>query len=261
MQASHSHYGHSKGTEHHANDDTHGKKNEADAQQSPSHPFREWIKIHQAKLKHVGADQWLIVVATLVMAASAVVYSCYARGQLQTMKDTLAKSEDTAIKQLSPYVLYVSGTVKMDGAGRGYNVTIDTKNFGQTPALAVTRWIDSKVRKHLDDPYKTGIPSIEFPLKETELVTVDRGPGQPFQVTQHFELQSPIKPDDSLYVWGQVKYFNVFTRCQLEMFLLQTNQPIVSGATMDLSAVIIATESGHPCENTPYGPKLKTPQP
>jgi hypothetical protein len=48
------------------------------------------MSLHRGKLKEVGLNEWLIVVATAVMAGSTVLYTVYARKQLGTMQNTLA---------------------------------------------------------------------------------------------------------------------------------------------------------------------------
>ena len=52
-------------------------------------PFREWLRLHLDKLKHVGLHEWLMVAATAAIALSTVLYTYYARGQLDTMQKTL----------------------------------------------------------------------------------------------------------------------------------------------------------------------------
>lgn len=56
---------------------------------NPSSPFKSWVRSHWEKAKHVGFHEWLMLLATIAMAGSTIVYTHYAREQLATMQGQL----------------------------------------------------------------------------------------------------------------------------------------------------------------------------
>jgi hypothetical protein len=89
------------------------------------------------------------------------------------------------------------------------------KNRGQSAAYSVTYWWDSDVLPVSTAPQRVGLVEI----RETGQISSDIDPTGEWPIEQ---AAKPISPEDlravrdsvkSIYVWGIVKYRDVFMRC------------------------------------------------
>ncbi|MGA3095897.1 MAG: hypothetical protein ABSF25_05540 [Bryobacteraceae bacterium] len=67
--------------------ETAGRSANSEQNTYPPSPARKWTALHLDKLKHVGLHEWLMIAATVVMAASTTAYAIYAGRQLKTMEN------------------------------------------------------------------------------------------------------------------------------------------------------------------------------
>ena len=165
---------------------------------------------------------WATVAGVVVVA----IYTTVAAWQACLTRESIVLADDTAKRQLRAHVLYDSASL----AGKPPSIiTLKFKNSGQTPAYNVTYWWKAKVFGLKE----TGI--LEF--ADTEDASSDIGAGG------FFETEQPIFPADIeaarqgkkiIYVWGMVKYRDIYQRCQFSMFALR------NGANIDTNIGLIS---------------------
>src|ERR1017187_7565784 len=59
-------------------------------------PPESWIELHLRKLREVGFHDWLMLLATVAIAASTITYTHYASGQLGAMRGQLAEMKSSS---------------------------------------------------------------------------------------------------------------------------------------------------------------------
>ena len=197
--------------------------------------------MHREKPK---VTDWLTVGLSLFVALAAIVSAWVFQGQLTEARKLTAFSEEISKRQFSPYLFYDNGKVNVSKDGRKYIVSIQVKNSGQTPAYSATHWFTAEELSRLSDPFaffRWDNPNpIVFRKHERQNVA-DIGPGQSLCIKAEFPLVGSLT-DDTIYVWGDVKYRDQFGQCQAEVFVLQTTIPS-NGSSLQLAAVMPYAEN------------------
>jgi hypothetical protein len=166
-----------------------------------------------------------------------------------------ATALDTERRQLRAHVLFGEAFVTV--AGTKLKAAVAVKNSGQTPAYSLTDWWAMKISPNIDNPYgKDG--SRPLPLEETGAESVDIGSGRvqtlypaakTIDITSD-ELEAVRAGRLFVYLWGIVKYRDVFQRCQLAAFFAK-NQPDFSTVDRSYLALVFHTaidvEAGAQC--------------
>ena len=197
----------------------------------PPAPVKEWIKLHREKLKHVGMHEWLMIIATIVMAASTTAYALYARRQLKAMEDQAfvtalavgqtqhmigqaieqtraaeisadaAKSAaDTAAAELRPwvsggFVLEAPLSISYDGTTAVAYIGLTLNNTGHSPALNVRQ------RSVLfEAPSDVSYPVAAAFIQKMIMTTCQRAKDDPFETTAIF----PGSPQKLLYCFATI---------------------------------------------------------
>jgi hypothetical protein len=134
-------------------------------------------------------------------------------------------ASDTAKRQLRSYVLYEHG--KILRTETAFEAEVIFKNTGQTPAYNVTTFINVDLRDTLKEPIDD--PTQIFEFKETGVATSDVGSNGIRRLKAGLNFDSPFEPffinagRKTIYVWGTVKYRDIFhpdtLRCQVATFL------------------------------------------
>lgn len=91
----------------HGTNDSSGGTENSEQENKPPPPVRTWVVLHWEKLKHVGLHEWVMIAATVAMAASTITYTVYSRKQLGVMQGTLEEmktSGQTASSQTSDII-------------------------------------------------------------------------------------------------------------------------------------------------------------
>lgn len=158
--------------------------------------------------------KWLVIVTGILCIAT--IASVVA---LIVTDNTL---KDTARRQLRAHLLYESATITMENSKPVLSVRF--KNSGATPAYEATYWWN--VKAYASDESAT----LEF--KETERASMDVGSGGVLDTDEKdvaAEVSAVKSGDKILYVWGVVKYKDVFQRCQYASFALRSGPKIDPG--------------------------------
>jgi hypothetical protein len=169
------------------------------------------------KANWVEKGTLFILGLTFVAAAYA---GCEAK-RLADLTDLLiVDAKDTAKRQLRAHVLYDSATFAI--RNKNAAITIRFKNSGNTPAYETTYWWNVKAF----GPTEAG--KLEFP--DTERSSLDIG-SQGFLDVDDKEIplsdiEEARKGNKIIYIWGLVKYRDVFQRCQLGSFALRSGSKI-----------------------------------
>ena len=184
-----------------------------------------------------GRLQWATFWATIETLIAALVAAVFTLGQWRTMNKTygeIEKQTTTAIeasrKQFSSDILYDNSRIDVSKDGKRYNVSIQLKNVGQTPAYSVTHWVTAQDMPRLADPFKHFDYRSQSPIRFVKPGfdgIADIGGGQSICLQGNFTVNG--KPSNAIYVWGDVKYSDVFNRCECDAFVLQSNGNIASG--------------------------------
>ena len=158
-----------------------------------------------------GITAVLALIAALASAFSAI----YSGQQAGIARAQLNLANHAEKRQLRAHILYDSVILSVDG-GKA-SAFLRFKNSAPTPAFNVTYWWDRKVI----DPTKPS--SLEF--TDTNAVSIDIGSGG-FLDTDEKEISSidveaVRNRKKIIYVWGLVKYKDVFQRCQIISFAFQ----------------------------------------
>jgi hypothetical protein len=195
----------------------------------------EWLRIwltdpnrERSKFVDIG-----MLALTFIIAVAALVSAWIFQGQL-------TEARNITKRQFSPYLLYEGGKVAIAKDGSSYTVSIQVKNFGQTPAYSVTHWVTAQAMSHLPDPFAHFDPrqgNVVFAETENQNAVSDIGPGQSICIQKTFP-GSHLSGDDVVYVWGDVKYGNQFHRCQFDAFVLQATGPIANGQELKLANIM-----------------------
>jgi hypothetical protein len=121
--------------------------------------------------------------------------------------------EDTAKAQLRAYVFVYNGQVSLVTIGAtkilAYKLSIELRNFGQTPARKYTTWIDHAVRNVDDLPFTRPAP-IDKRLAPTIMgptagVTIEDA--TPFNVDELDDIRAAKK---AIFIWGGCDYVDAF---------------------------------------------------
>jgi hypothetical protein len=187
--------------------------------------------------------RWTKFAVFLSLLVAVVIF-----GQWREMKSARDLATDTARRQLRAYVLHASTAAVF--SKDTYTVSIEFKNFGQTPAYNLTSVITPEIRTRMVDPYKQMVARGE----QTDDTSTDLGSLQPWKVetTQTFVTDDAarIGGDKALYVWARVQYRDTFQRCQYTSMYLRSDGRI--SAKGDLAMVVVRSDSADPeapCED------------
>jgi hypothetical protein len=211
---------------------------------------RKWSE----KAAHIFcvASNWLLefakpanVVAILLFLATLALY-CATRDLVKDAQRTSATAEANGKRQLRAYVLYNGGKINPGNAKDTFQVEIEIKNGGVTPAYNVTR---SCAKTVLPVGLKRPKPQM-FPFEETSVDTLDMLPGAVMPISEcrsiaftKTEMTSPT----AAYVLGVVKYRDLFQRCQEELFIAKG---VPKGAGWDLETIWqSASDPESPCDD------------
>jgi hypothetical protein len=136
-------------------------------------------------------------------------------------------ADDTAKRQLRAHVLYDGVTITQ--LKNTAAVSIRFKNSGATPAYETTYWWNVKAFT----PTEAG--KLEF--FDTEKASIDIGAGSFLDTDEReiplADIEEARRNNKIIYVWGLVKYRDVFQRCQYASFALR------SGTKIDFSKWIL----------------------
>jgi len=136
-----------------------------------------------------------------------------------------AIAEDTAKRQLRAYVLPSKAhfTIAEDGT---IDATLKIQNFGQTPALEKTSWMHFWIA---DFPLKEDLPN---PPDDFEMSVGIIGPGNytEFQDSRPRLSECAVRGIEdgsaALYLYGQIKYVDVFGEPHTSDFVYFTNAKV-----------------------------------
>jgi len=194
-------------------------------------------KKHSRERRECRPDQthWAKVLLEVAGVAFVAAYSYVAYRQLGTMNQTYGEIQtqttnalDASRRQFSPYILYDSSRIDVSKDGRRYRVSIQLKNVGQTPAYSVRHWATAKDMPRLADPYKHFSPPAPVGFLEPTFDGIaDIGGGQSICLQGEFTVNG--KSSNAIYVWGDLRYWDDFKRCEFDAFVLQSTGNIASG--------------------------------
>lgn len=122
-------------------------------------------------------------------------------------------SRNTAKRQLRAYVFVHNGDVRLvkigDSQKSWYKLSIELKNFGQTPAREYTIWIDNAIRNNDDPPFtdtpRNGKPSAPTIMGPTASSAVEYA--TPFE---DGEIEAIRDAKKAIFIWGACNYIDVF---------------------------------------------------
>jgi hypothetical protein len=123
-------------------------------------------------------------------------------------------------RQLRAHILYDGISItKHDTNG---TVSITLKNFGQTPAYNVTYWWDIRAFPSGD------IARLEF--QDTGISSLDVGSNGILETADrelsHADIKAVQAGAKTVFVWGLIKYRDVFQRCHLASFAFRGDRNI-----------------------------------
>jgi len=218
----------------------------------------DWIRVWltQPNRERSKFTDILLVILTLLVAVAGFWSAFIFQGQL-------TEARNLSKRQFSPYLLYEGGKAELIEGGRSLKVSVQVKNFGQTPAYSATHWLTAQVMDRLSDPFSYfdyRRPS-NIVFRDTAIQGVtDVGPGQSVCIRRIFPL-SQGAVGKVIYVWGDVKYADQSRKCQLEAFVLQGAGPIPGGASSSLADIMPwASDAMNPASCSETG-KAKPPWP
>jgi hypothetical protein len=180
-----------------------------------------WLRGYwHAKRRKSKCTEKASVILGFIAAIGALISAYFFWGQWNV-------AEDTAQRQLRAYILYDPARIERSKDGRTYVVSVQAKNFGQSPAYGVTHWLKAEIRDKFPDPYNSFIRK-EFRWTNTGGENVDLGSGQPMciQITEPANVDDWTNPAKTLYIWCDVKYRDTFGRCQYDAIFLKDTEPL-----------------------------------
>jgi hypothetical protein len=180
-----------------------------------------WFRTHWP-----GKPEVWIAWGTWLAVIAASIYAGIAAYQLCTMKDTEQR-------QLRAYLLADGGRVEFSKDG-SYTVYVQFKNSGQTPAYTVVHWLTAEIQDDIADPFHELFESHKIKWRKTGPENVDLGSGQSMCIMLKGTSVTPSIPlGKAIYVWGDVKYKDVFQReCQFDAFLLKSTERLDAGRVL-----------------------------
>ena len=94
---------------------------------------------------------------------------------------------------------------------------------------------------------------------ETQSTGIDIGVLQPISIKGTFPVAKRNTDNKTTLVWGQIKYRDIFQRCQIEQFRLQYTGQIVPNHLLPLESIAdTSSDPDLPCQEGIYK-KAKTP--
>jgi hypothetical protein len=167
------------------------------------------------------------VAAVVAYTTVAAWQSCLVSRQVGIMAQQVKEAREGVQRQLRAYVLYSGGQINSAGNGK-YQVNIDIKNGGATPAYNVTQ---SCAKINVGSALKQPNPD-SFPFEETHLETIDIGANSPANVSECRNItisESELTPPNAIYILGVAKYRDLFQRCQVEVYVAKQGRKIAGG--------------------------------
>jgi len=209
---------------------------------------------HRQKLRIKG----LLVLGAWLAFVAAAFYAWEAHKQLGEMRQSAGLSRQAMERQLSPHLVYAGGDLSKDG-----KVSVTFRNTGQSPAFATGSWwsyafmVDptpfiSEDHK-LDSVFGIGAPgelkqdigggNAEYPLPGADN----------HAVIKPAELLAGLKANRILFVWGIVKYRDLFQNCQHTAFVAES-VPGADGKSWTLAPYHESSSEPYACNSDrPFG--------
>jgi hypothetical protein len=216
----------------------------------------------KSKASWVEAGNLVVLTATLFAAGAAAFEARHMSNLTRraiSEADAAARKQqaisiDTEHRQLRAYVLLESA--RLIETHNGVTPTVSIKNSGQTPAYNVTSWWNVRAGPELPTLVDEGGHNV-LPFQETGSDTADLGAGESYTLPGQANT-APPKPIDwdavrsgqqTLYVWGIVKYRDIFQNCQRSVFYLRTGGP--NWNQLSIIAHSASGDDGDRCKGDP----------
>lgn len=174
--------------------------------------FSVAFDVYRTCLGHFTHDNAEAIIAafTILLALSTIFLWVATR-------DLVRGAEKTAERQLRAYVFAYNGQVNVVQIGAtktlAYKLSIELRNFGQTPARRYTTWIDNTVTNVDDLPFTERPPLIDKKrsaptiIGPTASITIEFS--TPFEIG---ELDAIRDTKKAIFIWGGCDYVDVFGR-------------------------------------------------
>lgn len=156
--------------------------------------------------------------AALWLAFAAAVYAGCEAKRLADLTDTMIiEARDTAKRQLRAHVLYDGASINLRKTTAA--IAVRFKNSGTTPAYETTYWWNVKAFT------PTEVGKLEF--FDTDKISLDIGSGGALDTNDREiplgDIEEARKGNKIIYIWGLIKYRDVFQRCQFASFALRSS--------------------------------------
>jgi hypothetical protein len=205
--------------------DSNNQQNETDHKNysaSPSFKMHQGVKdvlvwlLRQLKCL-IDILNWASPLLTAIATGLLVWVAIWQWVELHSTDSTL---RETAQRQLRAHVLYDGVSIVPNKTNAV--VTLKLKNSGATPAYRATYWWNLKA-------FPTNEKG-ELKFSDTGDISTDVGAGGTMD-TDEIEMSSSDIADAKsgkkiIYVWGLVKYLDVFQRCQVASFAFRSGNKI-----------------------------------
>jgi hypothetical protein len=176
--------------------------------------------------QYSGSNYYLeriTVVLALIAAVASTFSAIYSGQQADIAHAQLSLADQAEKRQLRAHVLYESVILSVDGVKA--TAFLRFKNSAPTPAFNVTYWWDRRAI----DPTKPS--SLEF--ADTDAVSMDIGSGGYLDTDEKeissVDIEAVRNHKKLIYVWGLIKYKDVFQRCQILSFAFQGTTTLSPG--------------------------------
>ena len=159
-----------------------------------------------------SVESWIAIFTAVLAFATFLLW--------HATRSLVKSAEETARKQLRAYLMIPNVTTKDSIAAVEIVATIPITNFGQTPAHACKFWIDYAVGEY---PLKTKLQKDALSVSSSVGVVA---PTSTFSAVIAIPRnETPVRENTTLYIFGNVEYFDVFNNKRSTEFRFYKQTP------------------------------------